>query len=214
MRTRSRAFTLVELLVVIGIIALLISILLPALGRARQQASLIKCSSQMHQMGAALAIYISDNKGALPWGVIYQPTVTPSDQESYWYWQFALSEIMNKNLMGSDGFVHNLSPVFRDNDTITGFDNPNWVCHYACNPRIFYDNSPTALVPTPSSQRRVTDVKHSADVFVIWDAPQVQDQAYNSVPNADSIDAWGWYNDNLVLDSAAVAIQASTPLFP
>src|ERR1019366_8366077 len=156
---RNRAFTLVELLVVIGIIALLISILLPALNRARQQANLINCSSQLRQIGGALAVYVSEDKGMLPWGVIYQTTLTPSNQESYWNWQFSLSQIMNKNLLGSDGLVHNLSPVFRDNDTITGFDY-RWVCHHTCNPRVLYDNSPTSLVPSPTSQRKITDVKH------------------------------------------------------
>ena len=58
---RNKGFTLVELLVVIAIIALLLSILMPSLSKARDQARNIKCKNNMHQIGLAMFLYSSGN---------------------------------------------------------------------------------------------------------------------------------------------------------
>ena len=74
-----KAFTLVELLVVIGIISLLTSILLPSIGRARQQAATVACASNIRQLCTGLINYASENKGRFP------PNFTANDPGQYWY---------------------------------------------------------------------------------------------------------------------------------
>jgi prepilin-type N-terminal cleavage/methylation domain-containing protein/prepilin-type processing-associated H-X9-DG protein len=71
--SRNKGFTLVELLVVIGIIALLISILLPSLNRARETANRVKCANNLKQIGLAIQLYTNDNNGAYP-RTIYNST--------------------------------------------------------------------------------------------------------------------------------------------
>jgi prepilin-type N-terminal cleavage/methylation domain-containing protein/prepilin-type processing-associated H-X9-DG protein len=62
----SHAFTLIELLVVIAIIAILAALLLPALVRSKESARAIVCLSNLHQVGLALQIYVSENNNKMP----------------------------------------------------------------------------------------------------------------------------------------------------
>ena len=104
------AFTLIELLIVIAILALLMSILLPALNRAREQSKKITCANNLKQIGLSLHMYGNENDGKLPlnqagfwlWDISYQTTdyiistggdpktfYCPADQPRNRIWQFS-----------------------------------------------------------------------------------------------------------------------------
>jgi prepilin-type N-terminal cleavage/methylation domain-containing protein/prepilin-type processing-associated H-X9-DG protein len=103
-RRSRQGFTLVELLVVIGIIALLISILLPSLNRARRAARTVACASNLRTILQGMNMYVSENKGFFPggpntsgaflmtgpWGDANCPTIS-----QVWDWQAPIANYLN-----------------------------------------------------------------------------------------------------------------------
>jgi prepilin-type N-terminal cleavage/methylation domain-containing protein/prepilin-type processing-associated H-X9-DG protein len=81
--THTRGFTLVELLVVVGVIAILIALLMPALSKARRQAQQVACMSNLRQVASAILAYAQAHKGWFP-----APASTWREQPEDWvHWQ-------------------------------------------------------------------------------------------------------------------------------
>ena len=185
---QTRGFTLVELLVVIGIIALLISILLPALGRARQQSNLLVCQSHLRSIGQIIALYVNDNQGSLPEGT-WNPNGGPLAGVVNTDWSVLLlneiesqygTSFYNANGTGPNpGMLAYNRGIFRDVDTVDG-DAP---LHYSCHPRLMPGNTevdPAALAAnafakTPILQPyRLSQIQRNAEIVLIMDGSQWQ----------------------------------------
>ncbi|AQQ70329.1 PilD-dependent protein PddA [Limihaloglobus sulfuriphilus] len=94
----SRGFTLIELLVVISIIALLMSILMPALTRARDQAKTVICKARQKDIGLAINFYVNDHNGLLmaSWPVGNEPKPGQLAHDSYYHWFARLAPYYNR----------------------------------------------------------------------------------------------------------------------
>lgn len=113
MKLRTRGFTLIELLVVISIIALLISILLPALSNARSTAQELRCQINQRQIGLALQMYTNASNGSFPkW--------REASGNSYIFWP---ARMMQQGLLPSGDVLE--CPRFDDAENTFEFSNLN-----------------------------------------------------------------------------------------
>ena len=94
LKPRLGGFTLVEVLVVIGTIAILIALILPALGRARETARRTTCMTQMREVGHAIAMYVNDNRGMLP----VPPTTVATRADALWWQPARFAELSANGL--------------------------------------------------------------------------------------------------------------------
>ena len=175
-------FTLVELLVVIGIIALLIGILLPALSKARAQANLVVCQTHLRQIGQGIALYVDDNSGMLPYSYWYGPSLGGGkfDTSKAGDWSTLLTNELSSRLgtsydtQSSTGGAQSFNRgVFLDVDTIQGGDA---ALHYSCHPRLMANISGAFLNDGTSYggiiPYKMGRIQRSSEIILIMDAVQ------------------------------------------
>jgi prepilin-type N-terminal cleavage/methylation domain-containing protein/prepilin-type processing-associated H-X9-DG protein len=128
---RRSAFNLVELLVVIGIIAILIAILLPALNKAREAAKTVQCSAQLRQIGQAILAYTSNNRGLLPaWSVEHNyPIDIPIEDPNLPGWSGPGWIVLLERYIGQkpDGRIWNCPAFPGDKPAVNYFLEARWM---------------------------------------------------------------------------------------
>ncbi|MEO0514380.1 MAG: prepilin-type N-terminal cleavage/methylation domain-containing protein [Planctomycetota bacterium] len=177
---QATGFTLIELLVVISIIALLIGILLPALGAARKTAKLAACLSQLKQMGIGTYGYANDYDSVLPHSFYYDasgPVLQHSD-----------FSVMLANYMGVSGSTKaaqvadqnsSIRDVFVCPDALPALGNNTRLMTYAAHPRLFINplRYESAVASGNNYQRlkpriRIEDMLRASEVIMVFDATQ------------------------------------------
>ena len=124
----TRGFTLVELLIVIGIIAVLIGMLLPSLSRARQQAKVVNCASNLRQILQAALAYAVDNRGFLPprQNAGYAPIGNTGEEYAYLFYTNQTGKLVGSNLglLMEGGYIERQDLAWLNaNNPNTGFPN-------------------------------------------------------------------------------------------
>ena len=125
MASSRRGFTLIELLVVVGIIATLVALLLPVLGRARQQARSAGCLGHLHQLSIAFQSYFQQNRG--------RPPFQPGNLD--WNEQFWVA-LVRREMNGSNGAM--LCPAAAEPTGVPQYDFGGWSIGSAHHAWIWY----------------------------------------------------------------------------
>lgn len=209
---KGKAFTLVELLVVIGIIALLIGLLLPALNRARAQAQFTACLANLRSVGQAVTIYMSTSKGTLPYGYFdgvqdgntdYATTTPTNPNVSDWM------SLLLQVSMGKGGGTYGTLPAPTDRAIFvcpsaspekSGFAGSTLpILHYSAHPRLMPNidqkdpSNPTKYM-TPY---KIAHLKRSSEIILVFDGAQFfKDRNGSALPWASNMDQDGLYRND------------------
>lgn len=136
-----RAFTLVELLVVMGVISVLISLLLPALHRARAQSDAVVCASNLRSMGQALLIYTNDHGNRLPY--IIEPLWEPIRRLNFTKNSFSEPQSLANTL--KTVWKGDPSKVLKCSSALLGYPNDSYAMTYRVSGANNYDGIPMTM---------------------------------------------------------------------
>jgi len=162
---RKRGFTLVELLVVIGIIAVLISLLLPSLNKARESARALSGLANLRQIGTAIFMYAHDNNDKMPYG----DTSTAVAQT----WPFAIAPYL-----GAKGNAPGITLPKVYKDPSAAFPDLGTV-HYGVNPILMPDATRPFGGGVYLRPYKLARVRPAGDIFMAVDGQQVEGKNYS-----------------------------------